>query len=461
MSYKLVGPESLTAAHFVLLIRLTYHYLSGHLHPCLERCKLVWHSFFKRSRPFHKPVRRCEPCNLYQLLVLKFNVMFLQYATKLQNMAGFFKYASIEEKHGTVTLKSSSSGERDQECYLQDLLIRASRDTTSRFIIAIEYENFIFHVVRVTDSSALEVEDAVTILHRFVHSGSGNSISTFYNIEDELADSQEKMSNQSCLVTLSYARGAFFDSLSLPIADLELLQTPLTSARKQRITTAVKRTIRSLSNAWKDRTIVRVLFWLSVGALCMVAAAMAHQKFNNTFHQHFENGIWVRYDLRGSQGPKYQLQFTHHNASSWAAKNPHQNGEWAFRIDDQAMIPAHLMDEEEELYQRWFQDRYPEKNQIRLDQRYINDSFLGDPDQIKVPSDKQFHMAHCVRALRRYWQAKETGKHVCPRDIDYRHMKHCLDSMDEWAFPDGERGSIKPVVDSGTWKLIWETKVCF
>ncbi|EAT86296.2 hypothetical protein SNOG_06465 [Parastagonospora nodorum SN15] len=186
---------------------------------------------------------------------------------------------------------------------------------------------------------------------------------------------------------------------------------------------------------------------------------MVHGTFGKAFHQHFEHGIWVRYDLKGSQGPKYQLQFTHHNASSWAAKNPHQNGEWAFRIDDQAMIPAHLMDEEEQLYQRWFQKRYPEKNQIRMDQRYINDSFLGDPDQIKVPSDKQFHMAHCVRALRRYWQAKETGKHVCPRDIDYRHMKHCLDSMDEWAFPDGERGSIKPVVDSGTWKLIWETKI--
>ncbi|PVI03244.1 hypothetical protein DM02DRAFT_521136 [Periconia macrospinosa] len=196
-----------------------------------------------------------------------------------------------------------------------------------------------------------------------------------------------------------------------------------------------------------------------IGALCIAAATVAHRTFNKTFHQHFENGIWVRYDLHGSQGPKYQLQFTHHNASSWAAKNPHQNGEWAFRIDDQAMIPAHLMDEEEELYQRWFRKRYPEKNKIRLEQKYINDSFLGDPDQIQVPSDKQFHMAHCVRALRRYWQAKETGKHVCPRDIDYRHMKHCLDSMDEWAFPDGERGSIKPVVDSGTWKLIWETKV--
>jgi hypothetical protein len=434
--------------------------MPGQLHPCLEDAS----SF----APFSSGVLihsislfvSVEFSTSIQLPTLKSNVYF-QPTTILHDMAGFFKYSSIEDRDLTVTLKSDSSGTHDEEYYLQDLLIRASRDTTSRFIVAIEYEHYIFHVVRVMDASASEVGDAVKIFDGFVRSGSGTFVSTFYKTEDDLSDSQEKMSTHSCLATLSHARGPFFDSLSLPIADLELLNTPSSALRKQRTTTAVKRTIHFLGNAWKDRTTVRVLFWIAIIALGMVVVAMVHEPFNKTFHQHFEHGIWVRYDLQGSQGPKYQLQFTHHNASSWAAKNPHQNGEWAFRLDDQAMIPAHLMDEEEELYQRWFQNRYPEKNQIRLDQRYINNSFLGDPDQIKVPSDKQFHMAHCVRALRRYWQAKETGKHVCPRDIDYRHMKHCLDSMDEWAFPDGDRGSIKPVVDSGTWKLIWETKVCF
>jgi len=376
-------------------------------------------------------------------------------------MAKFFKYVSIDERDLVVTLKLSSSGGRDEECYLHDLLIRASHETTSRFIIAIEHEHFIFHVVRVAETSTLELEDAVVVLDGFVRSGSGAFISTFYKTDDDLLNSQEKISRRSCLATLSHARGPFFDSLSLPAPDLDLLKLPRNVPTKQKITNAFKQGASRLRSAWNDRIVIRVLSWITIGVLCIFAAAMVHGTFDKAFHQHFEHGIWVRYDPKGSQGPKYQLQFTHHNASSWAAKTPHQNGEWAFRIDDQAMIPAHLMDEEELLYQRWFQKRYPEKNQIRLDQRYIDDSFLGDPDQIKVPSDKQFHMAHCVRALRRYWQAKETGKHVCPRDIDYRHMKHCLDSMDEWAFPDGERGSIKPVVDSGTWKLIWETKVCF
>ncbi|KAF2018580.1 hypothetical protein BU24DRAFT_458338 [Aaosphaeria arxii CBS 175.79] len=376
-------------------------------------------------------------------------------------MAGFPKYASIEDRDLTVTLKSDSPGGHDEECYLQDLLIRTSHDKTSRFIVVIEYKYYLFHVTRVGDTAAMEVEDAVTVFDGFVRSGRADFVSTFYKVDNALSNSHEKVSTHSFLATLSHPWGPFFDSLSLPIADLELFKSPLNVPRRHRMAAAAKQIINSMKNAWNDRITVRVLFWIVIGTLCVAAATMTHKAFNKHFHQHFENGIWVRYDVGDSQGPKYQLQFTHHNASSWAAKNPHQNGEWAFRIDDQAMIPAHLMDEEEQLYQRWFQKRYPEKNKIRLNQDYISDSFLGDPDQIQVPSDKQFHMAHCVRALRRYWQAKETGKHVCPRDIDYRHMKHCLDSMDEWAFPDGERGSIKPVVDSGTWKLIWETKVCF
>ncbi|EMD85225.1 hypothetical protein COCC4DRAFT_66349 [Bipolaris maydis ATCC 48331] len=376
-------------------------------------------------------------------------------------MAKLFKYASIPDRDVTVTIKSNPAGRQDEECYLQDLLIKASRVLNARFIVAIENEHYIFHTARVTDTSVLEIEDAVSILNEFVRSGSGTSISIFCKPEDDLSSLPDKTSIHSCLVTLSHASGPFFNSLSLPIADLELLNGPSDALGKQRKSASVRKTVHSLKNAWKDRKAVRVSFWIAIGVFFLVAIAIGHKALSQPFHQHFENGIWVRYDLGGSKGPKYQLQFTHHNASAWAAKNPHDNGEWAFRIDDQAMIPAHLMDEEEELYQRWFRKRYPEKDRIRLNQDYIKDSFLGDPDQIQVPSDKQFHMAHCVRALRRYWQAKETGRHVCPRDIDYRHMKHCLDSMDEWAFPDGERGSIKPVVDSGTWKLIWETKVCF
>lgn len=213
-------------------------------------------------------------------------------------MARFFTYASIEDRDLAVTLKSNSSGGRDEECYLQDLLIRASHEPTSRFIIAIDYEHYIFHVVRVIETSMLEVEDAVTVLDGFVRSGSGASISTFYKTENDLSDSREKTLTHSYLATLSHARGPFFDSLSLPTPDLELLESPPNVPSKQRIANAVNQALCRLRNAWHDRITVRVLFWIIIGALCIFAAVMVHGSFDKFFYQHFEHGIWVRYNLK-------------------------------------------------------------------------------------------------------------------------------------------------------------------
>jgi hypothetical protein len=155
------------------------------------------------------------------------------------------------------------------------------------------------------------------------------------------------------------------------------------------------------------------------------------------------NSAWQRYDVKGSVGPRYQLQFSYSNLTDWAKLHSHTNEKWFLRIDDQAMIPAALVDEEELHYQAWYQARYPEMNAIRLNQTYLDEEFLGDPEAIQVPADTTFHMSHCVRAVRRYWQAKETGRHVCARDIDYQHVKHCLDALDMWAFPEGPRGSVE------------------
>jgi hypothetical protein len=197
-------------------------------------------------------------------------------------------------------------------------------------------------------------------------------------------------------------------------------------------------------------------------AILVVTAVASRGDFHPPFHQYFENGIWIRYDIKGSQGPRHQLQFSRHNVSDWAAQNPHQNGEWAVRIDDQAMIPARLMDEDELRYQRWFQKRYPDMKAVVDNQDYLNRTFLSDPDRLRVPADWMFHHAHCMLAVRRYWKAKETGKHVCPRDIDHRHLKHCLDSMDKLFFIDGEmRTEPEPVDYLAPWFLIWKTKVCW
>ncbi|KAK8069605.1 hypothetical protein PG994_006221 [Apiospora phragmitis] len=196
---------------------------------------------------------------------------------------------------------------------------------------------------------------------------------------------------------------------------------------------------------------------------------------------HSSPNVWQRYNTAGSKGQRFQLQFDHHNVSGWARRYPNPNQEWFVRLDDQAMIPADAVDDEELRYQRWFQEIYPDANQIRIRGDYLTESFLGDPDATQVPADKTFHMAHCVLALRRYWTARKSRKHVCPRDIDYKHVKYCLDALDMWAFPEGPQRSlpISPIgmnheghedvgegdrfwIDSSDeTRLVWRTKVCF
>jgi hypothetical protein len=209
-------------------------------------------------------------------------------------------------------------------------------------------------------------------------------------------------------------------------------------------------------------TISRTNHCLQLAAIIFIATLLAGVVlFSRSNHSSDKYHTWIRYDTHGTIGPRYQLQFTHHNVSEWAARNPHQNGEYKLRIDDQAMVPAHLWDEEEEHYQEWYRNRYPEMNNVRTNQLYINETWLSDPFAIQVPSDMTFHMSHCVRALRRYWKARETGQHICPRDTDYRHVKHCLDALDEWAFPQGKRMENEGMEEVKNWVLIWETKVCF
>jgi hypothetical protein len=208
---------------------------------------------------------------------------------------------------------------------------------------------------------------------------------------------------------------------------------------------------------------MRVLALVATSALALLIVSVLGARL--ILHQP-GNSAWQRYDVKGSVGPRYQLQFSYSNVTGWAKLHSHTNEKWFLRIDDQAMIPAALVDEEELHYQAWYQARYPEMNAIRLNQTYLDEEFLGDPEAIQVPADTTFHMSHCVRAVRRYWQAKETGRHVCARDIDYQHVKHCLDALDMWAFPEGPRGSVgemtsNKMLPEDTTRLVWKTKVCF
>ncbi|KAF2647366.1 hypothetical protein K491DRAFT_576509, partial [Lophiostoma macrostomum CBS 122681] len=165
---------------------------------------------------------------------------------------------------------------------------------------------------------------------------------------------------------------------------------------------------------------------------------------------------WIAYDTSGSIGPRYQLSITSANASSFATSSSYLGTQWTLRIDDQALIPLHLLSSTEREYQEWYLNRYLVMDQLLQNQAYLNETWLASSAAGEVTVDDHFHFSHCVLAVKRYIEAKETGKHVCGRDIDREHVQHCLDALDWWAFPEGRIGES---VSNPIRPLGWRTKV--
>ncbi|KAI0153135.1 hypothetical protein GGR57DRAFT_467793 [Xylariaceae sp. FL1272] len=164
---------------------------------------------------------------------------------------------------------------------------------------------------------------------------------------------------------------------------------------------------------------------------------------------------YVRYPTDGSIGPKFQLRIQWHNASDWIHSNAHNDDEWAFRMDDQSLVPAHLYDDDEDTYQQWFRQRYPHMTAVADRGDYVRPAWLGSRE-VGIEWDSMFHDAHCILAFRRYFKAKESGRHVCARDIYPGHIKHCLDKLDAKYFVPGEMTRHEPKQ-----YMYWQTKVCF
>ncbi|KPM38152.1 hypothetical protein AK830_g8411 [Neonectria ditissima] len=201
----------------------------------------------------------------------------------------------------------------------------------------------------------------------------------------------------------------------------------------------------------RKKVFVLLLLLSFLLAALVVLAALFLKRPTSTWS---EDG-YIRYATPGSEGPKRQTRIYYRNATEWAHKNPHSNGEWKIRLDDQAIVPSEAWDSDEDRYQEWFHARYAEMHDVIETGKYIRPSWLGSLN-IFVPWDKEFHLAHCVVTLRRYWKAKETGKHVCSRDIDYDHIQHCLNWMDGLVFSPNP-GTIPEM----STHMIWQTKLCY
>ncbi|GLA49381.1 hypothetical protein CBS63078_5756 [Aspergillus niger] len=196
--------------------------------------------------------------------------------------------------------------------------------------------------------------------------------------------------------------------------------------------------------------------------ICVVVSARLRLTFRGSSASSSPDTFWLQWNTSHSLGLEHQLQFTR----PWSSFLDYFGEErreqpWFVRLDDQSMVPFDLIDESEQKYQRWFQERYPEMEQIRQSGDYLNTSFWENPYGVQIATDALFHPAHCLLALRRYWRARETGRHVCPRDIDFHHVKHCLDSLDAVLFVDDVAKKSPLLPQDSDNRMPWLVNACF
>lgn len=328
------------------------------------------------------------------------------------------------------------------------------KDATSMFIFeAADYGLFLLWAARTKTTSTNTLDDALIMSQDFIEGTSQRQICVLFNPEREHGQKLHR-ENSSILAVLARYDQELQSSLGIPLVQQEKIARPHQIAKcAGRATSLLRSTDVIVSTPLSSRQ----LLCISGVITCVLIVLALSAKYLIAGHSPDKYHSWMAYDTHGSIGPKYQLSLTGQNVSEWSSYI-HNDGEWVLRIDDQAIIPLHLMDEEEKHYQEWYRNHYPEVNQIRLNLDYLNETWLSSPSVDQVPVDDLFHLSHCVLALRRYIKAKETGRHVCGRDIDHDHMTHCLDALDWWAFPSGERTETIPNPQRPFW---WRTKVCF
>lgn len=90
--------------------------------------------------------------------------------------------------------------------------------------------------------------------------------------------------------------------------------------------------------------------------------------------KHWPDDGYIRYPTSDSEGPKHQSRIYYHNASDWSRNDPHDNGEWRIRMDDQSLIPSEAWDEDEDKYQQWYHARYPEMEDVIRPRKFLRPS---------------------------------------------------------------------------------------
>lgn len=187
-------------------------------------------------------------------------------------------------------------------------------------------------------------------------------------------------------------------------------------------------------------------------------------------------------------GPRHQKYLLPSNVTNFTISH-NISEDFVLRLDDQALMPVSLVDHHERRVQAWFAETFPILAHVRDSGDFLEPSFLdfdgtssaGGPRRIMI--SKQYHVAHCVTAWRRYLKALKSGRHVCPRDMDWHHLDHCTMQLEDLVYQsragwlgqsgDGidviadladrfvEGGVEEPDIGYSQAMLVWHTDVCF
>jgi hypothetical protein len=335
------------------------------------------------------------------------------------------------------------------EISLRDILEGACHtDTASMISFEVAGHGFfLLWTARIRARTTKSLDEAFYASQNFIEHTSQPQVCIMINAERDKSEEIKNSRTWSTLVVLARYTRNLACSLGLPLRLQDKIARTNRSTKREEPPLGPSTLTPAL-----NRPILGALFCL----FCIFSFVLVTRYFMGAHSPDIYHS-WIAYNTRGSIGPKYQLSITAANASSWTS-SVNNSGDWVLRIDDQAIIPSHLVDDEEKYYQEWFRKEYPAMNQIRLNHDHLNETWLSSPAVDQVPADDLFHFSHCALALRRYIKAKETGRHVCGRDIDYEHIHHCLDALDWWAFPDRGRMECFP---NPKRPFGWRTKVCF
>jgi hypothetical protein len=280
---------------------------------------------------------------------------------------------------------------------------------------------FLFWATNSHEVSDWKLEDGLVHAKQFFQRPNAPSTTFLYAIDHAIDD---KKTGKVYMISILSLENEAAHSVYIPFQDRQALE------ETSRITGPG---LKKNSRLNKKNTVVilalSILLLVAVGITSLLA-----------FRDHLNKPeLWLHWDHKRTVGLE-QLQFTfpHPNFTSWAKETNHENEEWYVRLDDQSMIPARLVDEDEERYQQWFRNRYPVFEAVRASGDYLNETYYKHTlhAHALLQIDPQFHVTHCVLVMKRYWRAMESGRHVCPRDVDYKHINHCFEVVEQFAIED-------------------------